>query len=52
MFSGLSTQGPAIVASSEGGMDIEKVAANNPDAIIKEGIDIKVGERLQTELEI
>ncbi|XP_065187976.1 succinate--CoA ligase [ADP-forming] subunit beta, mitochondrial-like [Sycon ciliatum] len=35
--------GPAIVASSEGGMDIEKVAATNPDAIIKEGVDIKVG---------
>ena len=36
-------QGPAVVASSEGGMDIEKVAATNPDAILKEGIDIKTG---------
>ena len=24
-------------------MDIEKVAATNPDAILKEGIDIKTG---------
>ncbi|WP_291726195.1 ADP-forming succinate--CoA ligase subunit beta [Bernardetia sp.] len=32
-----------IMASKEGGMDIEEVAENNPDAIIKEWIDPKLG---------
>ena len=35
--------GPVMVASSEGGMDIEEVAESNPDAIVKEAIDIKEG---------
>jgi succinyl-CoA synthetase beta subunit len=35
--------GPVIVASSEGGVDIEEVAESNPDAIIKEPIDIMTG---------
>jgi len=35
--------GPVMVGSSQGGMDIEKVAHENPDAIIKEGIDIFKG---------
>lgn len=38
-----ATQGPIIVASSQGGMDIEGVAAENPDAIKKFEIDINVG---------
>ena len=35
--------GPVMVASSEGGMDIEEVAETNPDAIVTEAIDIKLG---------
>ncbi len=36
-------QGPVIIASSQGGMDIETVAHDTPDAIVKEPIDIKKG---------
>merc|ERR1712205_174944 len=35
--------GPVIVASAQGGVTIEDIAAANPDAIIKEPIDIKSG---------
>jgi len=35
--------GPVIIASSEGGMDIETVAANTPELIVKTPIDITVG---------
>ncbi|RDW67117.1 succinate--CoA ligase (GDP-forming) subunit beta [Aspergillus mulundensis] len=38
-----ATQGPVIVASSQGGMDIEAVAKENPEAIITTPIDINVG---------
>ncbi|KAJ5632255.1 Succinate--CoA ligase subunit beta [Penicillium lividum] len=38
-----ATRGPVIVASSQGGMDIETVAKENPDAIITTPIDIHVG---------
>ncbi|QKX54912.1 uncharacterized protein TRUGW13939_02002 [Talaromyces rugulosus] len=37
------TQSPVIVASSQGGMDIESVAKESPDAIHTTPIDIKVG---------
>ncbi|KAI9019517.1 hypothetical protein CLU79DRAFT_757625 [Phycomyces nitens] len=37
------TAGPVIVCSSEGGVDIETVAATNPDAIITLPVDINVG---------
>ena len=37
------TQSPVIVASSQGGMDIETVAKENPEAIITTPIDINVG---------
>ncbi|CAB4417878.1 unnamed protein product [Rhizophagus irregularis] len=37
------SQGPVIVASSQGGVDIESVAAENPDAIITLPVDIDVG---------
>ena len=37
------SQTPVIVASSQGGMDIEAVAKENPEAIITTPIDIKVG---------
>ena len=36
-------KGPVLIASSEGGVNIEDVAATNPDAIIKVPIDIKEG---------
>ena len=36
-------QGPVLIASSEGGVNIEDVAAKNPDAIIKVPIDINNG---------
>ncbi|CAD7092040.1 unnamed protein product [Hermetia illucens] len=35
--------GPVIIASSQGGVNIEDVAAENPDAIIYEPINIKEG---------
>lgn len=38
-----STQAPVIVASSQGGMDIETVAKETPDAIITTNIDINEG---------
>ncbi|WPG99919.1 Succinate--CoA ligase [Acrodontium crateriforme] len=38
-----ATQGPVIVASSQGGMDIETVAKETPDAIITTPIDIHKG---------
>lgn len=36
-------QGPVLIASAQGGVNIEEVAAENPDAIIKEPIDITKG---------
>jgi len=38
-----ATQGPIIVSSSQGGMDIEGVAKENPEAIITTPIDIHTG---------
>ena len=38
-----ASQGPVIVASSQGGMDIEAVAKENPDAIITTKVDIHQG---------
>jgi len=38
-----ATASPVFMASSEGGMDIEEVAARNPKAILKEAIDPGVG---------
>eukprot|EP01102_Stenamoeba_stenopodia_P001293 TRINITY_DN1111_c0_g1_i11.p1 TRINITY_DN1111_c0_g1~~TRINITY_DN1111_c0_g1_i11.p1 ORF type:complete len:348 (-),score=113.39 TRINITY_DN1111_c0_g1_i11:1174-2217(-) len=35
--------GPVLVGSSRGGVDIEDVAAEDPNAIVKESIDIKKG---------
>ena len=35
--------GPVIIASSQGGMNIEEVAKENPDAIVTEPIDISIG---------
>ena len=39
--------GPVIVASSEGGVNIEDVAAKNPDAIVKFPIDVMKGLELE-----
>jgi succinyl-CoA synthetase beta subunit len=36
-------QGPVIITSSQGGTNIEEVAVENPEAIIKEPIDIVSG---------
>ena len=38
-----ATSGPIVIASSEGGMDIETVAAESPESIHTESIDINVG---------
>ncbi|XP_022821965.1 succinate--CoA ligase [ADP-forming] subunit beta, mitochondrial [Spodoptera litura] len=38
-----SFNGPVIIASSQGGVNIEDVAATNPEAITYEPIDIKLG---------
>lgn len=38
-----TTSGPVLVASSQGGMDIETVAAENPSAILKLNVDINKG---------
>ncbi|KAF8944060.1 Succinate--CoA ligase [ADP-forming] subunit beta, mitochondrial [Haplosporangium gracile] len=37
------SQGPVMVASSQGGVDIESVAAENPEAILQLPIDINTG---------
>ncbi|KAI7903302.1 ATP-grasp domain-containing protein [Cokeromyces recurvatus] len=44
--------GPVIVASSQGGVDIETVAAQNPDAIVTMPIDVKVGLPKEKALEL
>jgi hypothetical protein len=36
-------QGPVVIASSQGGVNIEDVAAENPDAIFYEPINIMEG---------
>ena len=36
-------KGPVMIASSEGGVNIEDVAERNPDAIVKTPIDIMEG---------
>lgn len=38
-----ATGGPLLVGSSQGGVDIETVAHENPDAIIKQSVDINKG---------
>jgi len=38
-----SSKGPLVMFSTEGGMDIEEVAENNPDAIRKAAVDIRAG---------
>lgn len=38
-----SVVGPVIIASKEGGVDIEDVAKNNPDALVKEPVSLNEG---------
>ncbi|MCJ1392078.1 Succinate--CoA ligase [ADP-forming] subunit beta, mitochondrial [Xylographa bjoerkii] len=51
-----ASQGPVIIASSQGGMDIETVAKENPDAIITtyinihKGVTDDMGRKIATEL--
>ncbi|XP_023349057.1 succinate--CoA ligase [ADP-forming] subunit beta, mitochondrial isoform X4 [Eurytemora carolleeae] len=40
--------GPVLIASSEGGVNIEEIAEKNPDAIVKTPIDITQGLSLDT----
>lgn len=42
-----SFQGPVLIGSSQGGVNIEDVAAENPDAIVMEPIDIIEGIKKQ-----
>uniref|UniRef100_A0A8C5CQK5 Succinate--CoA ligase [ADP-forming] subunit beta, mitochondrial n=1 Tax=Gadus morhua TaxID=8049 RepID=A0A8C5CQK5_GADMO len=42
-----SFKGPVLIGSSQGGVNIEDVAAENPDAIIKEPIDIVEGIKME-----
>jgi succinyl-CoA synthetase beta subunit len=44
--------GPVLVASADGGMNIEEVAASNPEAIIKHHIDINNGLSMDEALDI
>ncbi|XP_055378189.1 succinate--CoA ligase [ADP-forming] subunit beta, mitochondrial-like [Condylostylus longicornis] len=44
--------GPVIIASSQGGVNIEEVAAENPQAILYEPVDIEKGLTKQQALEI
>jgi len=37
--------GPVLVGSAQGGVDIEKIAAESPDAIIKEPFDLTIGPK-------
>jgi len=43
-----SAKGPLLIASSQGGMSIEDVARENPDAIIRQPVDIYKGLDLET----
>ncbi|KAJ3034602.1 hypothetical protein HK097_004461 [Rhizophlyctis rosea] len=38
-----ATKGPVLIASSQGGMDIETVAAENPEALVTHPVDIDKG---------
>ncbi|KAJ2899250.1 succinate--CoA ligase beta chain [Coemansia aciculifera] len=47
-----ATKGPVLVASAQGGVDIETVAAEDPEAIIKLPVDINQGLSLESALEL
>lgn len=48
----LSVQGPVLIGSSQGGVNIEDVAAENPDAIVKEPIDIVEGIKMEQAVKV
>lgn len=43
-------QGPVIIASAQGGINIEEVAAEDPNAIFKFPVDIEEGKYLHQQL--
>ena len=45
-------QGPVLIGSSQGGVNIEDVAAENPDAIVKEPIDIMEGIKMEQAVKV
>lgn len=45
-------QGPVLIGSSQGGVNIEDVAAENPDAIVKEPIDIVEGIKMDQAIKV
>lgn len=45
-------QGPVLIGSSQGGVNIEDVAAENPDAIVKEPIDIIQGIKMDQAIKV
>lgn len=47
-----ATKGPVVVASSQGGVDIESVAAENPDAILKVPVDLDTGFQMKEAREL
>ncbi|KAF4080196.1 hypothetical protein AMELA_G00167730 [Ameiurus melas] len=47
-----SFQGPVLIGSSQGGVNIEDVAAENPDAIVKEPIDIVEGIKMDQAIKV
>jgi len=47
MERGAEVFGPVLVGSASGGMNIEEVAATNPEAIIKEHIDVNKGIEME-----
>ncbi|XP_060087705.1 succinate--CoA ligase [ADP-forming] subunit beta, mitochondrial [Heteronotia binoei] len=47
-----SYQGPVLIGSSQGGVNIEDVAAENPDAIVKEPVDIVEGIKKQQAVKV
>uniref|UniRef100_A0A3Q3JGP9 Succinate--CoA ligase [ADP-forming] subunit beta, mitochondrial n=1 Tax=Monopterus albus TaxID=43700 RepID=A0A3Q3JGP9_MONAL len=47
-----SYQGPVLIGSSHGGVNIEDVAAENPDAIVKEPIDIVGGIEMEQAVKV
>lgn len=48
----VSPQGPVLIGSSQGGVNIEDVAAENPDAIVKEPINIVEGIKMEQAIKV
>lgn len=44
--------GPVVIGSSQGGVNIEEVAAENPEAIVYEPVDIKKGLQKEAALKV